>query len=244
LLIVIGVMAILASMLLPVLKRAKAKAQTIKCMSNVQQFALASAMYISDEGMFDLSGWTRPLLVRYGMVEAIRYCPNAPLASNMFRYRTNGFGTVNSAWYHDLVGASYAQNGYLSQYVDASQPRLNYRQESEIQEPSITPFFADAVDGVINPLETDLPAGNLFSGGTTQPGVWGPASQLGEVTIPRHNASLSAAVADFDPKNLLPGAVNVGFADAHAETVRLEKLWGLAWHKGWKTPPVRPGRSQ
>jgi prepilin-type processing-associated H-X9-DG protein len=39
----------------------------------------------------------------------------------------------------------------------------------------------------------------------------------------------------------LPGAINISFADNHAELVKLEKLWSLYWHKDWKIPAKRPG---
>src|SRR5438552_10500744 len=59
---------------------------------------------------------------------------------------------------------------------------------------------------------------------------------------PRHAASLSAAVRNFNPKDNLPGAVNVGFADNYAESARLERLWELIWHKEWVAPAKRPGK--
>jgi prepilin-type processing-associated H-X9-DG protein len=185
--------------------------------------------------------WMARLLVNYSAIHHVRYCPSAPERPASKLDRGVGGGYVNRSWIVDGGGTnyfmgSYALNGYLYSDDPYATARFRIRNESDMQQPSMTPFFADSIWVDAWPLTNDLPARNLFNGDNFNGGG------VSRIAIPRHSAPRSAAVSNFNPKDQLPGAVNVGFADNHAELVKLEKLWSLYWHKEWIPPARRPGR--
>ncbi len=256
LLVVITIIAILAALLLPALARSKMNAQQVNCLSNVRQITMAGLMYMNETGQnmryndsgmpeFDPS-WPITLwmgsLSDYGVTDELRLCPSTHQPSPV--QNTAVWGTASIAWDWGVnltppITGTYGFNGWLWSFAPGTNfyrsgtfPTFVFPKPTSIQRTPQTPLFFDSIWVCSWPIENDTPATDLYSGAPI-------LNTLGiqRCTILRHGGKTASSSYPFSgQKQALPGAINMGFADGHAELSPLRNLWNYYWHLNWRPP--------
>jgi len=241
LLVVIAVIAILAALLLPVLSKAKLRAQQVGCLNNVKQLTTMSVMYASDNGgrlsahpfLFGETVYGSPGEKSYGgNIAAVRLCPSTPKKPPY----SGDFGTADTPWGSPAWSCSYGKSFWLFDGTrDDRYNPLFFRKDTEVQKPTQTPMYFDCIGIGCWGLETGAPSRNLYRPGTTG-GFTIMGLQL--CAIARHGNVPASAAPRNVTSGVLPGSINMGFVDGHVQSVKLEKLWTLYWHKSWNPKKV------
>ena len=258
LLVVIAIIAILSAMLLPVLGKAKLHANQVSCANNLKELTTAGIMYQLDFGPIGYGGaasvWLNTLIDNYAKVSAVRLCPVAQQPVNLTGAGTQQ-GTAANAWVwqavanpdppiwglrHQWLALPPEGANPPTQYVPDSPSGSYFHNDTSIKTPSSTPEFVDAVWPDMWPLMADSPANpyNLYLGVGSVSGGAGP---LMRACIARHgSAPPGSAPQAFQVSQPFPGLVNIGMADGHVETAKLDDLWTFTW-SGHFSPTKRPG---
>lgn len=207
LLVVIATIAVLGSLLLPVLSRGKAAGATAVCFGNLRQLALASQMYWDDNngrsfsyrsvqtngGVLYWFGWLQQgsegkrefnremgVLAPYLRGKGVEICPALKYQSREFKLKSTG------------AAYGYGYNLHLSPSAAKSAMRID-----ALQSPAETLLFADAAQ--VNTFQA-------------------PASPENPMLEEFYYVSRHEATAHFRHG----GKASVAFCDSHVEKLKME----------------------
>jgi prepilin-type N-terminal cleavage/methylation domain-containing protein/prepilin-type processing-associated H-X9-DG protein len=242
LLIVVGLIGLLASLLLPVLVKARSAANGAVCLTRLRQMGTAWAMYTAEhKGRLMEYIWFSPTTPDVawngywpGVLDAYKVRGEAilcPSASEPIPHGQNkGYGNAAYAWTGKYLSSgtvvrfnaatyresSYGYNRYLVAGGDFGAPWKQVDRISSMNNPSNVPVFFDAAAIDARPVN-----GSPGSPAEPPPDLRGQGITVGS---PEHWKFLLARHGR---------AVNVSMADGSARRVPLEETYLLGWKADW-----------
>lgn len=241
-LVVISLIVLLISLLLPSLGKAKENARTASCLSNTRQLAIAWDAYTTDSNGYIMEYtlqsssralWTQVLRPYIADDHSLLLCPSTSdlnASTGVGDGGINGvrFGTATTTWVEARPSylapepfnrSSYTWNGNMFSLSSYNTAKERYTKRTNISLPERAPILGDGVwrsqtpgsAGSFKqfPLDLDDPRNGISPGSVDSVWAW-VTNRHGKVT-------------------------NVSFADTHAESVPLNNMWSLQWHRNYET---------
>ena len=214
-LVVIAIIAILASMLLPALSKAREKAMENKCVNNQKQIGMASSLYFADHDDFFPSHnsgsarcWVRGMAPYLGIANIINANNNALIAT--ITPAMAGALLCPSDLEHANAGGAYTVLSYgINYYMRTSQEGSSVAWRiTEVFRPADKLYVADGISLNASATNDDLkPAAYVY---------------LAETSYPFNTSTNRTARVDYRHSGLK--SCNTLFADMHVERLGIEKM--------------------
>ena len=226
LLVVISIIALLSSILLPSLKKARNLAKATVCKANLRQWGIIFMMYTEDnngyfwpgyyEGSKSTEMWTDALRPYYkGGIDKLRCCPKATkkTCNGDAGKRFEAWGITDGTWLTAGDYGSYGVNSWLSNppsritNIGFNQTKDHWRR-AFVKGAKDVPMFLDAKWIDSWPKHTDFPP--------SEENMEYTASNMTTFFIDRHD-----------------GHINSVFLDCSSKKVGLKELYKLKWNKSF-----------
>ena len=246
LLVVIAIIAMLLSIIIPSLQKAKAAAQSMLCKSNLKQYQFATMMYFSDNNnklfVFDetVEAMTQPFELTelyIDNVNEIRFCESikAPSSIEVSNAKRPENINVNFAdrllspspmgsptnWMQGSNKRAWLLNGEYSSYtfngyLYTGEEATGFKSASQIKSSGLVPVYGD--------------------------GVWPDAWPHHETGIDHRETILEWGRVTFGDNDTIQRYVtnrhgfktNMVYFDGHADTIQLIELWQQKWGPPFK----------
>lgn len=229
LLIVVAIIAILLSMLLPSLSKARRVAYTAVCKSNLAQLGVMELKYTQDNQTFtgietSKFNWRHGLGIPAGVgIDVPEYlmCPETSEPINA----TTGYGSNVRPWsyvlayskYHKGHQSSYGKNYWVGIDRDKNgniERAKHFTYPQLVEHPNQTPMYSDSI-------HRDYLVGQNESEPLSDTGEMTP--KTGRIYINRH----------------LKRTTNHVFVDGSARSLPINKLWDVYHFRGYELRPNR-----